>query len=452
LTLPDPLESGEGALDPLGLATLGDHLADWILPGMTVRMFRPRFLTAIAVSAVVCEGLEESIAADGVSPSWLVMEWLVVESFARARRHGAAEPQAGGEGSGGEGEEAGRFKRTPGIAKAAAACNQGIPLCAGNYLKAPTVFGFHGVYKRLARHLGVVDDNLQLAENGDGLLRVWEKEQGLEGQILSSTSAPANGMRRILRAAVEEGLRASCTARKGGWQGWSFLAWHLAPGEMGPREAAFLRELLQDPRGDRRGEIFRLVGQPATLGRAAEVSEKVFIGHLLPLSSEELAHRLRAIAAYEDVATLLDGCWDWLRHLSTQAGARALPRAEFAAVSDLREAARLLPARLQAAEEALRDAPPPIPQQLDQLAGFFSGATDAETLYDSLLRRHACVQKGKPPEGKREWFEHAANDGVLVRIPYRLPDRPQPQDEWRRPYRLRTSVVSFCLDLDAAQR
>ncbi len=68
LTAPDPAVSGEGAIDPLGFATVGDRLADWFLPGMTARMIRPRFLTAIAVSAVVCEGMEEEIAADRVTP------------------------------------------------------------------------------------------------------------------------------------------------------------------------------------------------------------------------------------------------------------------------------------------------------------------------------------------------------------------------------------------------
>jgi hypothetical protein len=29
------------------IGTLADHLAEWILPSMAVRMIRPRFLTAI---------------------------------------------------------------------------------------------------------------------------------------------------------------------------------------------------------------------------------------------------------------------------------------------------------------------------------------------------------------------------------------------------------------------
>ena len=72
LSLPDPVASGEGALDPLGLSTIGDHLADWILPGLTARMNRPRFLTAIAVAAAVCDGLEDEISSDGCL--WIFVE------------------------------------------------------------------------------------------------------------------------------------------------------------------------------------------------------------------------------------------------------------------------------------------------------------------------------------------------------------------------------------------
>jgi hypothetical protein len=88
LTLPDPDISGEGALDPLGLAAIGNQLAEWIRPGLRARMSRPRFLTAIAVSAVVCEGLEENYAADAITPAHLIFEWLLVKGFAREGRDG----------------------------------------------------------------------------------------------------------------------------------------------------------------------------------------------------------------------------------------------------------------------------------------------------------------------------------------------------------------------------
>ena len=69
LTLPDPVTTGEGVLDPLGLATIGERLAEQILPGLRARMQRPRFVTAIAACAAVCDGSEDRIASDNVTPA-----------------------------------------------------------------------------------------------------------------------------------------------------------------------------------------------------------------------------------------------------------------------------------------------------------------------------------------------------------------------------------------------
>jgi hypothetical protein len=131
LTLPDPEIETEGALDPLGLSAIGDRLADEILPGLRARMSRPRFLTAIAVSAAVCDGLEDKVADDHVTPAYLVFEWLLVEGFVRA---GDRETTRG----------------TPGTLKGQAVKNSGQAMCARTYLRAPSIFGFHGVYKSLA--------------------------------------------------------------------------------------------------------------------------------------------------------------------------------------------------------------------------------------------------------------------------------------------------------------
>ena len=82
----DPSEEGEGSIDPLGLQTTYERLADRLLPAVTVRMGRPRFVTAMAVGACVCEAWDsDRVAADGITPPWLVYEWLVVEAFVRAQ-------------------------------------------------------------------------------------------------------------------------------------------------------------------------------------------------------------------------------------------------------------------------------------------------------------------------------------------------------------------------------
>ena len=67
--------SGEGSIDPLSLAPTYDRLANRLLPHLTVRMKRPRYLTAIAAGAHICEPMADRLASDGRSPAWIVFEW-----------------------------------------------------------------------------------------------------------------------------------------------------------------------------------------------------------------------------------------------------------------------------------------------------------------------------------------------------------------------------------------
>jgi hypothetical protein len=429
LTLPDPLESGEGALDPLGMATIGDRLADWLLPGMTARMSRPRFLTAIAVSAAVCDGLEDQIGSDGITPAYLVFEWLVVEAFVREAT-------------------AADVRGTPGTLKVAQARKTGIPLSAKAYLKTPSVFGFHGIYKRLARHVGIIDEDFRLGDSGYSLLKIWEREQGVEGFLDSALSrTSATGTRQVLRSAVERGLEVAYTDRSGGWQGWEFLARHLAPASVGKREATFIRTLLTGVKGETRGEIIQLVGDAAKLNSADEVSEAVLVDGLLGRCSQELGRRFRTVIAYEELCRIVEDAFDWLRYLSTHAGARTIGVKEFAAVAEIGQAASILPGRLQSAERALDGAPLDAQHEFAKVAEYVDGVTCPEDLYHAVLHRHADVQQSKPPEGKRQWFEYAADGSVLLRLPYRLHEQPSTErDWWGRPYRL-DAVRSFCDDL-----
>ncbi len=390
-------------------------------------MSRPRFLTAIAAAAAVCDGMEETIAANGVTPAYLVFEWLLVEGFARAA-------------------DRADVHGTPGIGKASACRQAETPMCARAYLKAPTVFGYHGVYRRLARDTGILDNNGLLCENGYALLKIWEKEQGLIGFLDSASAGPgASAHRQMLRDAVADSLKAGFGKRKGGWAGWQFFALHLTPARVGGREAEFLRGLLLDPKGETRGELFRLMEQPENLA-AADLHDAAQAHHLLPQASPEPARRLRVIMAYENFGTLLERAFDWLRWLSSQAGAQSLPPAEFAARPEVQTIAAAVPGRLQTAERALDEAPPQAQCEFAKLAPDFTAAVDAKTLYETLLHRHAEVEAARPPDGKRSWFERAADGGAMVRPPYRLDEPPRTDDGWGRPYRLGT-VASFCRDL-----
>ncbi len=428
LTLLDPETETEGALDPLGLSAIGDRLAEEILPGLRARMSRPRFLTAVAVSAAVCDGLEDRVAGDHVTPAYLVFEWLLVEGFVRA---GDSEDTVG----------------TPGTLKAQAAKNSGEPMCARTYLRVPSIFGFHGVYKPLARHLGIVDDDFRLADNGHDLLKAWQTEQGLDGFLPGSVSSgKGTKVRQLLRAAVEEGLREACIRRSTSWQGWNLLAGHLAPRLIGQAEAAFLYGLLKNRRGGPRREVFRLL-ENAPDGNLPE--SHLVVQWLIPRASEDLKRRLFAIAAFEDMCALLERAFDWARYLSTEAGARAIDGNDFNHSEAACQISGQLSHAIREAEAAVgRVATIGVQQNLANLSDGFDQVSKPAELFEAVLARHTQVQKAKKPDGKRDWFEISPNCKAFVRVPYRLSEKPQVRERWNRKYRIDTAR-SFWSDLKA---
>ncbi len=164
LTEIDPVEAAEGGIDPLGTEPLADMLAIELSPGIRERQQHPRFLTAIAVSLSLCgEFGTDDISGDGVTEPWLVFEWYVVEGLVRTRGQKEADIQG-----------------LPGRLKAARAIADGVALSAKRYLKTPSIFGFHGIYRLLARTLEI-EQGEQVGERGYKLLNIWAKEQELDG-------------------------------------------------------------------------------------------------------------------------------------------------------------------------------------------------------------------------------------------------------------------------------
>ena len=141
LTTYDPPGTSEGSLDPLGLYQIADQLAMQLVPAVRERMLRIRFLTAMAVGSLVIEDLEGDPRHRDATP-YLVWEWLVVEALTREK---GDDPSIWG---------------VPGTGVTRAALAQHKYVDARSYLKTPRVFGFHGVYKRLAVRLGLLDVHL----------------------------------------------------------------------------------------------------------------------------------------------------------------------------------------------------------------------------------------------------------------------------------------------------
>ena len=158
----DPPGTSEGSLDPLGLYQIADQLAIQLVPAVRERMQRIRFLTAMAVGSLVVEDLDGEPRHRDATP-YLVWEWLVVEALIREMDD---DPSIWG---------------VPGINVTRTARAQHGYVDARSYLKTPRVFGFHGVYKRLAVHLGLLDVHLTPGPNAERLGDAWARGAGTQG-------------------------------------------------------------------------------------------------------------------------------------------------------------------------------------------------------------------------------------------------------------------------------
>ena len=161
LSQADPEASAEGSIDPLGTYTIADTLAGRLVRGVRERHRHPRFLTAIAVSLAVCKEFDsDRVARDGASAPWQVFEWYMVEGLVRKT------------------QDRKQLSGLPGHDKAREAIRDGVRLCAVRYLKTPTVFGFHGVYRRLARDVGIESAGY-MGDMAHRLLSTWCTNGGL---------------------------------------------------------------------------------------------------------------------------------------------------------------------------------------------------------------------------------------------------------------------------------
>lgn len=307
LTLPrlstaDPEVAGEGLLDPLGLFPIADRLAELLVPHVRARMRRVRFLTAIAVGSVVNEPLVDEVPQDGISSAAICFEWIVLESFVRRLR------------------DDDWTTGIPGSSKAQNVVALGQRLRASNYLKGPTVFGFHGVYQVLAWSLGIADRDLLPAEQTGALVQAWESDRSLRGFFDGTPGADGHSLRHRLTDAVRSSIRSGrCSVPESAWL-WSQLADGLAPGRAGPSEKAVLRGWLIDGQFASRAELaLALDGLPDQV-----TGERFELQAVRPKASAALRALIAAAVAYEEIAGRLDASFRSLCHISTLLGTHPL--------------------------------------------------------------------------------------------------------------------------------
>jgi hypothetical protein len=386
----DPEVAGEGSIDPLGLALFADRLADLLVPEVTARMQRIRFVTAIAVGAVVTDDLWDEPPADGVSTPVICFEWLLLESFVRKLGESGIVGVTG----------------VPGSSKATSVISQGKRLGAANYLKTASVFGFNGVYQPLARGLRVVDGNRMAGERAALLVETWENDQGLNGFLNRRPGSNGVGFRDRLKESVIAALRSGhCTADPSG-KLWVQLARSLAPLKAGSNERKVLRNWLLVEDQPIRRELAR-----GLAGRSA-ATEASLIEAVTPHASQPLRERLEAIAAYEKFCGRLDAAFLTLRHISTLQGTQPLTTSAARLSPLIQQIARELPDTYMRMATALE--PLGLLVAVEASLGVFADRLQAGDLVDQIFERHRKVQRDK---GKREWFEEYG-PGVVVRSQY----------------------------------
>lgn len=422
LTEADPDDQSEGRLDPLGLAPIAEALADEIAPDVTARMSRLRFVTAMAVSAVVTERLVDDDRIDGQTSPELAFEWHVLEAFARDR---GLPPAA--------------TDRVPGIGKARLALAKRRRLDSNGYLKTPKVFGFNGVYKRIARSMGVVHEDLTPAENGYELVGAWETRHGLKGfadRLPRSTGGRlANALEAAVASALEHGRVAVGPKRFG------MLSGLLRPDGASGKERKLLWQRLLDPERGIRAEFVHAL---AHLDQLETEREALWaLSARRPRISQALKMRLEAIAAYEQVAALLMSVFDTMRYESWRRGSTPTRVEDAATCEVVISASNLLPDAMRRADDRLER----VGQGalLQERLGSFGEQLSGSELIELCLVHHAQVQQAKPPNGKRSWFDRSSQ-GFFVRLGYEAKEELVVRDEYLHPYRVR-AIRSFIRDV-----
>lgn len=395
----DPPVAGEGSLDPMGLATLSDRLADRLVPGLRSRMQRVRLVSAMAVGATACDVLVEEPSADGISTPAICFEWLVIEAFARR-----VSPQQIPSG-------------VPGSQKARAVITRKERLSAATYLKGPSVFGFNGVYKPFAVDAGVVGGGLEPGPRCVELVRAWEQEQGFGGFADALPGTDGGRLRANIRDQVRKALRAGrCTTNPGSWI-FGQLAGSLLPDQCGPRERRVLRSLLTAGGHETRAE---LAGHVATI--EGEFTEAELLDAVRPACSSALGRIVDAVVSYERFAALVDAAFRTLCAVSHSMGTQPVTPQHVQTHETIVRCARELPDRYRRAVDHMGAVE--AQAGMEERLGEFALERSPVQMVEFVLEHHERVQAGKAPTGKRPWFE-PLRAGWVVRTPYGAPLRPE---------------------------
>lgn len=419
------LENSQGTLDPLSLYSIADKLALRLAPDLRERMKHPRYLTAIAAGAVICSEFgDENLASDEISPPYQVYEWHIVSALVKRFQKDRRDELLG----------------MPGREKATNALKLRSPLSAITYLKTPSVFGFHGVYRTLATGISLTYDN-QLGEFGTRLLDVWEKEQGLEGFRIGIRNTKGYELRSRLQDAVLKAKENGQVTKPWSWEYYNAIAEYFAPKSPGILESNLLFERLLEANTPSRAELIRFLisqdGQKVIKTESEKQIHNIFLEKVN--YSKEI---IKAIQAYEYVARLLyNAFYESLQFMDKHQGRGSIK--DFISLYHVKRAITELPEAFKNADIFLE------PYQQESSVFFTQFQPLRETFKPTdwvkiLFEYHRQKQRDKPPSGKAAWLLENTGGNYLLNTSQM--DATLKEDEYVHQYRSFT-LQSFMKDL-----
>lgn len=394
--------SNDGSIDPLALYPVSENLASMLVPGVRERMKNPRFLTLMAISYAVCGEFEDGTVANDemASPPWQVFEWYVVEGLVRSAQDGDD------------------LSGLPGRDKAARAIEMDLSLSSNRYLKVASVFGFHGVYRPLAKALGI-DLAGRLGEFGRELLEVWQSDNHLQG-FLGGSQGEGAKFRQKLKDAVAMGLERGEVAHKKNWREWEKFRAHFNHEKMSRREAQLICDRLVATDTTYVRPVLDFLMSPAGQAIAAqdEPSERLFHETLIRSAEPDLKRLLEAIMAYEAFSRLLQNAFDdTLRTLCD--ARRGIAFTEIAALRGVQDATRLISDAFKFSAEKISQVDPVIATRFTETFRGFEESMSPLDWAHYLFEHHSEVQRRKPPNGKFPWvLGDTAKDTLHIQTNY----------------------------------
>jgi hypothetical protein len=431
----DPPFSDEGRLDPLGLGSIADRIADTYARPVRARMRRVRFLSVMSVGGLFIPelaGVEPAVAGD--TPD-VAFERVVVECLARSSS-----------------SEMHLDSGIPGVTKAHAALLSKSRLSARGYLKSPRVFGFFGIYRPLAGALGLNDRSAGTLEPGVRVLEGVETDLDLPGLSKYSRGTPGTALVEWLERETTRALETGSNAFPASSQHVKAVAHMANPGTAGTKERKALRELLTNPMASAHPqdeesylEVLRLIGVVDPDGWG----DLELVTYLLDKGSDSLRARMELLLEFEEFSRDLTWAFTQYRYLASHALGRVCTALVLAQDAEFTSVALGIGQRYQRVIRKMESAidfgvDPNLLTRFRASFEKFGEVSNASEFLDLVMNHHSAVQKGKAPAGKRPWLEESGK-GWEVRPMFMVSEKPERLESFVHPYRL-TAMANFLED------